>query len=118
MYPALFSTPGMKQFAEEVDAECQAQITKFGDQCHPNLTGTPISRNDARLLFAKYAANYRDINNGSFDPRDPDRRLDWTGILLEEVYEAVAEADPAKLRAELIQVAAVCAAWVHDLDRH
>ncbi|MFF4179652.1 hypothetical protein [Streptomyces sp. NPDC001750] len=30
--------------------------------------------------------------------------------------EALAEADPAKLRAELVHVAAVCAAWVSDID--
>ncbi|MEY9934267.1 hypothetical protein ABH926_008932 [Catenulispora sp. GP43] len=37
-------------------------------------------------------------------------------MLLEEVYEALAEVDPAALRAELVQVAAVAAAWVEDID--
>jgi hypothetical protein len=41
----------------------------------------------------------------------------WTDILLEEVFEALAAADPAKLRRELIQVAAVAQAWVEDIDR-
>jgi hypothetical protein len=43
--------------------------------------------------------------------------LTWDGILLEEVYEALAEADPVKLREELVQVAAVAASWVVALDR-
>jgi hypothetical protein len=42
---------------------------------------------------------------------------EWALILLEEVYEALAEADPARLRTELIQAGAVIAAWVSDLDR-
>jgi hypothetical protein len=33
------------------------------------------------------------------------------------VEEAFAESDPTKLRAELIQVAAICAAWIHDIDQ-
>lgn len=40
----------------------------------------------------------------------------WLDILLEEVYEAATERDMAKLRKELIQVAAVCCAWAEDLD--
>jgi hypothetical protein len=38
-------------------------------------------------------------------------------ILREEVYEAFAEEDPAALRTELIQVAAVAATWVDAIDR-
>ena len=38
-------------------------------------------------------------------------------ILLEEVFEALAESDRAKLRAELVQVAAVAVKWVEVLDR-
>ena len=41
----------------------------------------------------------------------------WADILLEEVAEAFAENDPAHLRAELVQVAAVAAQWVEAIDR-
>lgn len=41
----------------------------------------------------------------------------FSDILLEEVYEALAEEDPTALRKELIQVAAVCVKWVEKLDR-
>jgi len=37
--------------------------------------------------------------------------------MAEEVAEAFAETDAALLRTELIQVAAVIAAWVSDIDR-
>jgi len=44
-------------------------------------------------------------------------RVSWADILLEEVFEALAEDDPAALRVELIQVAAVAVQWVEAIDR-
>lgn len=44
-------------------------------------------------------------------------RLTWRHILLEEFYEALAEEDPAKCRAELVQLAAVCVRTIEDIDR-
>lgn len=43
--------------------------------------------------------------------------LTFSGIFLEEVMEVMTEADPDKLRAELIQVAAVAIQWVEAIDR-
>lgn len=46
--------------------------------------------------------------------------LSWTHILGEEVAEAISEAmngRPELLREELVQVAAVCVAWVEAIDR-
>jgi hypothetical protein len=44
-------------------------------------------------------------------------KLTWVNILNEEVLEAFEETDPATLRAELVQVMAVAASWILDLDR-
>ncbi len=41
----------------------------------------------------------------------------WRDILLEEVFEALAEEEPKELRKELVQVAAVAAQWVEAIDR-
>ncbi|WP_267244389.1 hypothetical protein [Streptomyces sp. PR69] len=104
MYPALFIVPGIKQFAYDIDAERQAQLTKFGDQHHPDGTGLPGDHSQAhiaRRICRKAAA---------------DGTLTRRHILQEEVREALAESNPAQLRAELVQVAAVCAAWISDLD--
>ena len=107
----------MRRIFWEIRAERARQDARFGEQNHPDLAGDAETQCDAREMFARYAGNYRDINDGTFDPRDTDPRQDWTGILLEEVYEALAESDPVKLRTELIQTAAVCVAWVEHLDR-
>lgn len=105
MYPTLFTTPGLKVFAEAVDTERQAQLAKFGNQKHPDGTGLPVYQ---------HAANrYRDQADRNADAGV----LAWRDVLLEEVYEALAEKDLTALRDELVQVAAVCAAWIHDIDR-
>lgn len=40
----------------------------------------------------------------------------WADRLLEEVVEALAEKDPANLRAELVQVASLACKWVEAID--
>ena len=40
----------------------------------------------------------------------------WMHLVREELAEAFAETDPAKLRAEVLQVAALCVSWVEKLD--
>jgi hypothetical protein len=104
MYPTLFTTPGVKQFAEEIDAERQRQLKKFGEQHHPDGTGLPI--------YAHAANRYRD----AADRNAAAGVLAWRDVLLEEVYEALAEKETGPLRDELLQVAAVCAAWIADID--
>jgi hypothetical protein len=105
-YPTLFTTPGVRAFAEEIDAERQRQLAKFGDQHHPDGTGLHPARqkqlaDEARSLCQRAAR---------------EGFLAWSHILMEEVREAMAEEDPAALRMELMQVAAVCAAWIADID--
>jgi len=105
MYPTLFSTPGVKAFAEAIDAERARQIAKFGDQRHPD--GTALTEDRERADRARHICESMTRLG----------ELSWRDILLEEVYEAFAESDFVKLRAELLQVAAVCAAWIYDIDQ-
>ncbi|MET8765501.1 hypothetical protein [Streptomyces sp. NPDC004658] len=104
-YPALFTTPGMRNFAEAVDTERQRQLEKFGDQHHPILRG-PSNQE----LFERLAHGLREAN------ADSAQRC-WMTILLEEAYEAGAERNLAKFREEIVQIAAVCQAILTDLDR-
>lgn len=101
----MFTTPGLKTFAQAVDDERQRQLAKWGDQHHPNGTGSPYYEQRA-------AAARRDCQ---YAAADPDVGAQWALILLEEVYEALAETDPDLLEAELVQVAAVAQAWIADL---
>jgi hypothetical protein len=102
----------------EVVAERERQNAKWGEQNHPDGTGPHLlllhgtevnldlrsGEELARIFKAKCGGNAPNEDN-------------WRDILLEEVFEALAELDPARLRGELIQVAAVAAAWVEAIDR-
>lgn len=98
----------------EVGRECAGQIVKWGEQNHPDVSDEfPGEAEINRSLFETYAHAHKRVN----DEAAENGTLDWTGILLEEVYEALSESDPAKIREELIQVAAVAATWVDAIDR-
>lgn len=90
----------------DITAERKRQDAKWGEQNHPDGTGSLYYR--AMAQMAKAECQESPQINGE------DR---YSLILLEEVYEALAESDAAKLREELIQVAAVAVAWVEKIDR-
>ncbi len=89
----------------DIAAERQRQHAKWGDQSNlPDGTG-PQWADDAdtarRLCDLAMRGGY----------------VKWRHILREEVAEAFAESDPDRLRAELVQVAAVCVQWIEAIDR-
>lgn len=90
---------------EQVAIERLRQDRKFGEQNPPNGTGKIGTR------YRAGAARNR------CDRAFSDDYGTWLHILDEEVCEAFAESDPAALRAELVQVAAVAVAWVEAIDR-
>jgi hypothetical protein len=89
----------------DILAERGRQDDKFGEQHHPDGTEDGIYQ----TTVADNARTWCQItaNTGS---------VTWRDILNEEIQEAFAEVAPAKLRAELIQSAAVLVAWVEDID--
>jgi hypothetical protein len=89
----------------EVGEERDRQDAKWGEQNHKDGTGGRGSDVQAQAL------------RKLCDERFAKGEGAWTDILMEEIAEAWAEEDPARLRAELIQVAAVAVAWVECIDR-
>lgn len=102
----------------DVLGERDAQDAKWGEQNHPDGTGP-------RGVFLRHRGLYRvntfkglaDTTRSVTDSRTKAGTLSFADILLEEVFEALAESDPAKLRTELVQVAAVAVQWVEAIDR-
>jgi hypothetical protein len=88
----------------EVSEERQRQDAVWGEQNWPDGTG-PWGESD-RTKAQAWCEQMRRTG-----------KISWRDILDEEICEAFAEVDPAKLRAELIQCAAVCQAWVSAIDR-
>jgi hypothetical protein len=93
------------KIVDEVLHERDAQDAKFGVQNLPYGTGdawlqamADVSRNECDEAFAAGCGTFRHV-------------------FLEEVYEAMAETDPVKLRAEMIQAIAVGLKIVEAIDR-
>jgi hypothetical protein len=90
----------------DIRAERRAQDEQWGaNRDHPDGTGSP------EYQF------YRNHYQAECQLKASNSAVTWDAILLEEVFEAMAELDPVKLRAELIDTAAVCAAWIEAIDR-
>jgi hypothetical protein len=96
----------------EVFDERVRQNAKWGEQNHPDGTGPDVHwgiNGPARMI--------RDDAKRDTDEAAVAGAVTWLHIALEEMAEAFAEDDPAKLRTELLQVAAVCVQWVQAIDR-
>lgn len=100
----IFQTQGVADFAEAVDDERQRQIAKFGPQPLPDGTGLLVTVGQADAVRALVNMEF-EAGNGTH-----------AHVLFEEAYEVLSETDPDKLKVELIQLAAVCAKWIADID--
>lgn len=89
----------------DVGAERRRQDRKWGaGQTHPFGMGT------------QYQQAMADYHKARCESAAREGRVTWEEILMEEVAEAFAESDPAKIREEMIQVAAVAVRIVEDID--
>lgn len=89
----------------DILTERQRQDDKWGEQNHPDGTG------DEHYKQMEEAYKFK-VDSVAAVGEDT-----WDLILLEEIYEALAESDVTKLRKELIESAAVIVAWVGAIDR-
>ena len=104
----------------DVVRERSTQDEKWGEQSHTNGTGPdtlPLYDGQAFLDDDMTAARLAEIFKRRTDERAATGVVTYTDILLEELFEALAESDPRRLRTELVQVAAVAAQWIEKLDR-
>lgn len=97
--------PEMRRVFDDVRAERARQDAQWGEQNHPDGTGGELHQ-----ILARQA-------RGSCQRAADRGEVTWRHIAKEEDYEAYAETDPEKLRAELIQSIAVRVAWVEAIDR-
>lgn len=113
---------------DDIRAERARQDAKWGEQNHPDGTGPlvqplagvygVVAESSIAITLARVftqRTNHRFSGDDDTDPRD--RPGTWADILLEEVFEALAEEDVDALRRELIQVAAVASQWAEAIDR-
>ena len=98
----------MNHIFEEIAAERKRQNEKWGEQNHP------MHFDD--LVYAGCRKKLDDLRHMN-DWREKENTLSWFDILEEEVYEAFAETDPVRQKAEMVQVAAVAVQIIEYLDR-
>lgn len=96
----------MPQWVVDALMERTRQDEKWGVQRRPDGTGHVIDRIKANI--ARQACDAAEANGGMSS---------WYLILTEEAFEAFAESDVDALRKELVQVIAVCGAWIEDIDQ-
>jgi hypothetical protein len=106
---------------DELATEREKQDARWGEQNHP--IRWPAHDEIDRQLYAAQAGAWKRINAervrlANEAGATPDRNCSWDGIALEELYEALAEGEPAKIRAELVQAGAVIVAMIESLDRN
>lgn len=102
------------------------QDKKWGEQNHPNGTGGgehPLATTGGELGLEEYEAHSLAVifTRNTDDRFSRTRSLEpgtWKDILLEEVFEALAEVDPDRLFTELVQVSAVAQSWCRALIEH
>lgn len=104
----------------EVFEERRRQFELWGDQRLP--FHHPVDGDGTMMFGAPYGITAEvfkeacDSRHAMAQSSGQDTRSDAL-VLLEEVFEALAETDPARIREELIQVAAVAVKAVETLDR-
>lgn len=69
----------------------------------------PLTAMPATAIEENFRQDYEDFEEEVGYPT-------WAHLVREEVAEAFAESDPAKLRGELLQVAALCVSWIEKID--
>lgn len=106
----------------DIRIERARQDTKWGPQNHPDIDPTSVGAAFAGSR-GRTTRHYDIPTAHQTQERCSERartgQLSWTDILLEEVAEAVEATaqSTGALREELVQVAAVAAAWIEAIDR-
>lgn len=103
---ATLDSAATERVLADIGDERERQDVKHGAiQDIPDGTGGKLFREQA------------DYARAITDSRAAKGTVTWADVLREEFFEAMAESDPALLREELIQTAAVCVKWVEHIDR-
>lgn len=108
---------GCAKVLEDVAAERQRQVARYGhntalhDGTGPEVAWlSPLSWVSAAGVEREFRGDYERHEALAGDPT-------WMHLIREEVSEAFQETDPSRLRAELVQVAALCVSWVEKIDK-
>lgn len=104
----------LEEFVLLVQKERERQTEKWGEQTHPDIHPEATDAYDACMFSmcptedTAKEMNANDVASGT---------VNWAAIAVEELSEAVSAAgakNKKEMLTEIVQVAAVCAAWYKD----
>ena len=105
---------------DEIKLERQKQDEKWGEQTHPCLDQTLLNR-EGSCTPQRMCENYEIPSETRAKFMCDNSFKNGTGtyahIALEEFAEVLSEFDITKRRQELVQLTAVCLAWIECIDR-
>lgn len=105
---------GMAAIMDQVRQELAVIRERWGEQNHPDRAPQGRLVSAAEDFMRQEEAN---AARTRCEKANDQKRPGWDLIFLEEVREALAETHPDKLRAELVQVAAVAVQWIDCINR-
>jgi hypothetical protein len=104
----------------EVQEERTKQDLKWGEQNHPCLNQELLTRVEGckpPRMCAHYEIPREERAKYLCERAFEKGYGTYAHIAIEELSEAISQYDPVKRREELIQLAAVCVAWIEKIDR-
>lgn len=105
---------------ENVWIEMNAQVEQWGEQNHPDGTGTAYYDPDFTVpadMAKHFVKGVADRYRKACEQAAKTGAITWRHIMLEEMFEAMAEDDGEKLEKEIIQTLAVGFSWLAARDR-
>lgn len=112
-------TTNTRRVLDEVAVERERQTKAHGVQDLPDGTGEfGVASCVLRVVGSRLHEGMTvGVAEAQFSCDTAGDRVTYAHIFIEEVVEALAEEDKGRLRAELLQVAAVAVQWIEKLDR-
>lgn len=110
----------MDSIIEAIKTERARQDAKWGEQNHPSVSPLcAIAQQYGDNPIAHHLPITADIARRMCDFRFKQGNGSWADIAVEELCEAIEVGNTPELcRAELVQLAAVCVAWIESIDRN
>ena len=110
----------MENIFEEIRIERQKQNEKWGEQNHPCLDQVLLKRKGGcspQRMCEEYEIPSESRAKHKCDTESNRGKLTYAHIAIEEMSEVVSTFDIHKRREELVQLTAVCVAWIEKIDR-
>lgn len=110
----------MENIFEEIRIERQKQNEKWGEQNHPCLDQVLLKRQggcNPQRMCEEYEIPSEARAKQMCDSAFTKNQGTYAHIAVEEMSEVVSAFDIHKRREELVQLTAVCVAWIEKIDR-